>query len=210
MKKIAMFMVLPVMVLFLLGCKLVDELIHPDDEVGAYLSVKLRIKVTFKGLNSSGKRKITIDGEERILEDFFYEKTAAEGDDCAKASKDMSHSFEVTVNTKDFKVQLEYINWDFVHFAHDAKNYKLLCSEWSVEVLEYNFEDGKKDPGTPVLDGFEELALDVGKHCQSTGDTKHDCLTIATVSIKAKQNKKGTDTLNLKLMNIKTADGEFY
>ena len=76
-------------------------------------ALKVALQNAFAGLVSSQTFASHLD--------FFYDQVGSENDDCNDAQVDMSHSFELTVDTADFKIILEYINWDFVHLGNSMK-----------------------------------------------------------------------------------------
>lgn len=186
MKKTVLF--LTIALFFIFSCKYFEDFFGSDKDIGEYTKVELRIKVIFSGLNSDGIRKVTIDNVDQLEENFHYDQNATEDDNCDTAHKDMSHTFDVTITKDNFKIILEYIDWDFVHFSYQDVNYKVLCSEWSATVRSYEYKDGKEDPGPPLILGLEDLELETDKDCQADGDTKHDCITTAVIEIERDQS----------------------
>ena len=51
----------------------------------------------------------------------------------------------------------------------------MLCTEWSGSIVSYTYENGKDDPGSPVISGFDLLnGFDIETHCQQNG-RQHTC-----------------------------------
>jgi hypothetical protein len=164
-------------------CKFLEEFIDSSDDFGDYTRVELRIKVIFSGLNSSGIRTVTIDNVEELEEDFYYDQSAGAADDCDTAEPDISHTFDVTITDDNFRILLEYLDWDYVHYSFVDDNYKVLCSEWSARVISYEYEEGMKDPGEPLVTGLENLELERDKDCDPEDERVDDCQVSAIITL---------------------------
>lgn len=61
-------------------------------------------------------------------------------------------------------------------------NVKTLCTEYSGEIVSYQYESGKDDPGTPVITGFDDLTgWTADTHCTRDG-RQHNCNIGATLT----------------------------
>jgi len=156
------------------GCKTVKELIEGKD-YGNYTGITVRINVNYKGLNSTGIRKLTLAGNVALNENYTIAGTATMNSTCEESILDKSYSFDVTITTTTLKAVSEFINWDYTKFKKTGTNVKMLCTEWSGSIVSYTFESGKDDPGSPVISGFDLLnGLDIETHCVADG-RQHDC-----------------------------------
>ena len=80
---------------------------------------------------------------------------------------------------------MDYLNWDYYSFKSPGTNYKVLCTNWNISVEKYEYEEGKDDPGTPVLSGLDQLSLDMDSDCVQKTQRVHDCTTTATITFSA-------------------------
>lgn len=194
MKRSILIAAIVLSILFLSQCKAIKDIIDPEKDYGAYTSVTLQFTVTFKGLNSTGQRKVKVNDGTYINEGFVYTRKYSDSADiiCENAETDKTHTFQVTVNATDFKIILSYTDWAYHGFVNNGTNYKLLCSEWSASIVSYTYTDGKDDPGTPLVSGLDSLALNIDNHC--TGTIVHDCQTEADISISRNTAASGNQT----------------
>jgi tetratricopeptide (TPR) repeat protein len=154
-------------------------------EPGKYTSITIQIDVTYSGLNSKGRRKLWIDGNKKLDERFIYPQKADENSTCDDATKKESYSYTVTINTTTMNIKQQYINWDYHSFKSPGTNYKILCTNWSLSIVKYEYEAGKADPGTPVPTGLDQLSMDIDNDCVQKSLRVHDCTTEATITFKA-------------------------
>lgn len=183
MRRTVFILIVLLLMMVSFQCKFLEEFIDSPDDFGDYTRVELRIKVVFSGLNSTGIRTVTIDTLEELQEDFYYDQTAGATDDCTTAEADISHTFDVTVTDDNFRILLEYLDWDYVHYSFVDDNYKVLCSEWSARVISYEYEEGMKDPGEPAVTGLEKLELETDKDCDPEDERIDDCLISAVITL---------------------------
>ena len=177
MKKL-LFMISTLLCILLLigltGCTKVKELITGKD-YGNYTSITVRITVNYKGLNSTGIRKLTLAGDVSLNEKYTIAGTATTDSTCDDAILDKSYSFDVTISSTTLNVISEYINWDYTKYKRIGTNVKMLCTEWGGSIVSYTYEAGKDDPGSPVISGFDLLnGFDIENHCVADG-RQHDC-----------------------------------
>ncbi len=178
MKKL-LFLISALLCIYLLislpGCTKVKELITGKD-YGNYTSITVRITVNYKGLNSTGIRKLTLGGNVALNENYTIAGTATMDSTCEDAILDKAYSFDVTISTTTLNVISEFINWDYTKYKKIGTNVKMLCTEWGGSIVSYTYEDGKDDPGSPVISGFDLLnGFNIQNHCVADG-RQHDCI----------------------------------
>jgi len=154
-------------------------------EPGKYISITVKIDVTYSGLNSKGRRKLTIDGNKKLDENFTYPQKADSKSTCDDATKKEDRSFTITITTTSMTIKQEYKNWDYYSFKTPGTNYKILCTNWNISIVKYEYEAGKADPGPPVPSGLEQLSMDIDNDCVQKTQRVHDCTTTATITFKA-------------------------
>lgn len=163
----------------------------PLKATGEYTSVTVQVDVTYKGMNSKGTRTLAFDGVEQLNEDFLYTQPAEPCDpdnppDCDNATQSESHSFLVETDGKSLEMIQRYINWDY--YSRSAPACKVLCADWTFTVVGYKYESGKKDPGSPNIEGIENLELDRSDCDPDLIDNPtevHTCTTQATLTFQA-------------------------
>jgi len=156
---------------------------------GKYTSITVKIDVTYSGLNSKGRRKLTIDGSKKLDEKFTYPQKADSKSTCDDATKKEDRSFTVTITSTSMTIKQEYLNWDYYTFKSPGTNYKILCTNWNFSIVKYEYEKGKADPGPPVPQGLDQLSMDIDNDCVQKSQRVHDCTTIATITFKAPTSK---------------------
>ncbi len=183
MRKLTVVLSVLFSVFFLSQCKAIQDILDPEKDYGEYTSITLQFTITFKGLNSTGQRSVKVHETTHINEGFVYTKKYSQSDDinCNNAETDKTHTFQTTVNAKAFKIILAYNDWAYYGVVNNGTNYKLLCSDWTASIVSYTYTSGKDDPGSPLVNGLDQLNLNVDNHC--TGTIVHDCLTEADISV---------------------------
>lgn len=151
-------------------------------EKGKYTSITVKLEVTYKGINSKGTRKLTIDNTKKLEESFSYPQNADSTSDCEDAVKEESYSYTLTTTGDTLDIKQEYLNWDYHQWITPGTNYKILCADWRLTIQSYQYEQGKLDPGTPVPTGLDDLSMDVTNDCQAISNRVHNCETTATVT----------------------------
>lgn len=164
----------------------------PFKPKGGYTSVTLKVTVTFKGLNSTGTRKLAFDGTTYLDEAFVYPQDVASlTPQCSEATKQETYSYTFEALGSGFKTVLDYINWDYDHWHSPGDNAKLLCSDWSFEIVSYKWESGKKDPGQPSIEGLDQLTLDTNTICTDVTPRIKNCQMEADLTFKAPSGAAG-------------------
>ena len=181
MKKI--LILISVLLCFLLiigfsGCKTVKDIISGKD-YGAYTSIVVKIAADYYGMNSTGFRKLTINGNVAYNDKFTIFGTAFLGADCPDEQIfSKSYSVDTTLTSTSMTLIVEFINWDYTKFKKFGDNLKMLCTIWSGSIVSYTYEAGKDDPGTPIISGFDLLNnLDLVADCTNNGritNCKHE------------------------------------
>ncbi|MBN2199866.1 MAG: hypothetical protein JW747_08480 [Candidatus Aminicenantes bacterium] len=166
----------------------------PLKATGEYTSVTVQVDVTYKGKNSFGTRTLAFDGVEQLNEGFSYAQPASpcnppdEFPTCDDATQSEFHSFLVETDGKSLEMIQMYLGWDY--FDRTLPCCKVLCADWTLTVVEYEYESGKKDPGSPNIVGIENLELDFNNDCVPDpvvfpNEYVHDCTTQATLTFQA-------------------------
>jgi len=154
-------------------------------EKGQYTSITVKVDVVFKGLNSKGNRKLRINNETKVEEDYVMTQNAFANATCAQAQLDKSYSFDITTTGNTIHIVQDYLNWDFYNFISPGTNYKMLCTEWSFSVQSYTYESGKADPGTPHPTNTNDLNLDYNNDCTEVSFRVDNCTTDVTLNFAA-------------------------
>ncbi len=164
----------------------------PFKPKGGYTSVTLKVTVTFKGLNSTGTRQLAFDGVNKLDEAFVYTQNAGDTSVCSDATSQQTYSYTFEALGSGFKTVLDYINWDYYDYIDPGANYKMLCSDWSFEIVSYKWESGKKDPGQPSIEGLDQLTLDTNTICTDVTPRIKNCQMEADLTFKAPSGAAGT------------------
>ena len=182
---------------FLLGAAIIGGVVWylffsknaPFKAKGAYTSVTVKLDVTFKGLNSNTWHTLDMDGVNMLTEHVVYDQVPV-GDcedtetQCASAGTSQSYSYTVETDGKSLDIIQKYIDWEF-HACPSYPCCKILCSDYDISVVSYKYESGKKDPGSPSIEGMEQLDLDLDEDCIETSTNIHTCTTSAHLTFKA-------------------------
>lgn len=207
-KKIPIIFLFVSIIIFFLsfGCKVIEDVenLIGEKDYGNYTSITIRITVAYKGLNSTGIRKLTIGNEVKVNENYSFGGTATMGSTCEDAILDKTFSFDITITTTSLPVKQEYFDWDYLKFATNKTNVKMLCTEWSGSIVSYLYVSGKDDPGSPVIDGFDALnGFNVDDHCQKDGVRRHDCETSVDLSFSSPHTTKSTTATRTTAVSVK-------
>lgn len=161
----------------------------PFGKKGNYTSITAKIEVTYKGLNSKGRRKLTFDNKVKLNETFNFPQ-AADSIDCANASKEYGpYTYTITTTDGSIDVKQEFLNWDYYNYSITSTNRKSLCASWDITIESYEYEGGK-DPGGPTPTGHEQLEnLSASEHCQAVTNRVHNCEINATIQFNASGSK---------------------
>jgi len=176
---------------FLLGVGILGGLVWylffspnaPFKPKGAYTSITVKMDVTFKGRNSKGSRSLLMNGETKLDEPFVYPQDDPYPgvSDCSGATKSESYSWTVETDGKSLDIIQRYINWDY--YVCGGSCAKILCADWNFSIVSYKWESGKKDPGSPIVEGTSELDWDISD-CTG-GPYVHNCEITAHLTFKA-------------------------
>jgi hypothetical protein len=176
----------------------------PLKKKGKYTKVYAKLSVTYKGLNSKGHRKLTVDNAVKNDEDFNYPQAAGANSTCSDATKSESYSYDVTISGNAMVIKQDYTNWDYVSFVIPGTNYKMLCADYTLDVTKYEYESGGKDPGEPVPTGLDALQLSTDKNCTQISQRVHDCNVTATITFnQPSAGAKAQRTYSVSTSNVK-------
>ncbi|HDP94049.1 MAG TPA: tetratricopeptide repeat protein [Candidatus Aminicenantes bacterium] len=165
-----------------------------EEEKGEYTSITFRLEVTYKGLNSKGRRKLLLDGDVQHNELFSFAGDPNENSTCSDAITDKTIAVTKTITTNSVNIQQDYLNWDYVKYRTPGTNYKLLCSEWVITIQSYTWESGKADPGSPGVSGTDTLALDTESDCTRISQRVHNCSSTGTLTFNRPGSSSSSDT----------------
>lgn len=171
-------------VIMFAGCNLFDDLIGSKD-YGQYTSITFRINATYGGVNSEGTHKFTVNGQ--ILDNsyFVYNVTNGCNDTCSGAIYEDPKTFEVTINSNTCTATQRYIDWIYWHYNNNGSNCKCLVTSYQASIISYTYEEGKDDPGTPIISGLDQL--EAFENC--TGNYSTDCETTVTLNFSSANNR---------------------
>jgi tetratricopeptide (TPR) repeat protein len=156
---------------------------------GAYTSITVKVDVTFKGLNSKTYHTVDLDGVQQLSEHVIYSQPVANPgacsaeNECPTATASQSYSWTVDTDGKSLDVLLKYIDWEY--YSCGLTCCKILCTNWSFSIVSYKWESGKSDPGSPSIEGTDQLQLDFVNDCIETSTNIHTCTTTAHLTFKA-------------------------
>jgi len=154
-------------------------------EKGDYTSITVKIDVTYKGANSKGYRRLTLAGDVKHHENYTFTQAANQNSSCDNSQLGKTYSYNVTVNGKSLAVKHEFLNWDYYGFISPGTNYKFLCTQWTVTIVNYQYTSGKEDPGSPTISGTDSLVMVVSRDCVQKTQRLHDCTTNAAITFSA-------------------------
>ncbi|HEX9902936.1 MAG TPA: hypothetical protein VGB72_08745 [Acidobacteriota bacterium] len=158
-------------------------------EKGAYTSITVKMDVTFKGLNSKTWHTVDLNGVQQLSEYVIYSQSVANpgacnaDTECPTATASQSYSYTVATDGQSLDTVIKYIDWDF--YSCGMVCCKILCASYNFSVVSYTWESGKSDPGSPSIEGVDQLQLDVGADCILTSPHIHTCTTSAHLTFKA-------------------------
>ena len=138
----------------------------PLGPTGDYTSITVRVEVEYKGLNGKGVRKLWINNVEKLNENFSYPQDADANSSCSDATK-IENRGPWTYTSSSGQVTLKELwdNWDyFTHKSGGVLNRKVICTSWTVTIDSYEWDKGR-DPGTPVVNGLNNLTMDINSDC---------------------------------------------
>ena len=159
---------------------------------GAYTSVTAKLDITFKGINSKGTRILTIGGVEKLNEWYTFPQDCDSNSTCDDATKTRSHSYTFTTTGSSFKLILEYMGWNYYTWKA-GYNCKWLCVNTTMSIVDYAWEEGKDDPGSPSIGGLEQLSqFNVDDVCVERTTRIDDCTQELTVSYSRGSSKART------------------
>jgi hypothetical protein len=153
---------------------------------GSYTKVVGHFDVTYRGFNSTGLRRLTLNGTKVLEESFSYSQDCNDTTQCAAAVSSQTYSYPVTVSGGSFGVSSEYYGWDFNSFIVGT-NYKKLCADFTFTVDSYEYKDGR-DPGSPQVEGLGALTMDINANCTPRSTRITDCLKTVTITFSVPAN----------------------
>jgi hypothetical protein len=184
MKKAIFIFISIIVVVFLISttsCKFIEDIFGGGD-YGNYTSITFRVTVTYGGENSEGTHKLTIDNQVLHNHQFkFHVEDDCDDDICEDAVFEDALTFTVTINSATTTATQEYLNWKFWKIKPVGTSCKCLTTTYQANIVSYTYEDGKDDPGTPIIGGFDGLEnWDFDSHC--TGGDTNDCTISVTLT----------------------------
>jgi hypothetical protein len=160
---------------------------------GAYTSITVKVDVTFKGLNSKTYHTVDLNSVNKLNEHVDYPQpvpdpskcTDPNTDFCPTANLSQSYSWTVETDGKTLDIVQKYIDWEFYSFG-GGTNCKILCASYNFSIVSYKWESGKKDPGSPAVEGIDQLELEDADCIVTTPPNLiHTCTTTAHLTFKA-------------------------
>jgi hypothetical protein len=158
----------------------------PLKKKGNYTKVVAHFNITYRGFNSTGHRTLTLNGEQRLDEDFSYSQDCNDTTQCSAAVSTQTYSYPLTVTGTSFIVKTDWTNWDYYNFIVGT-NYKKLCADYTLTVDSYEYGDGR-DPGSPQIQGLDGLTLDTNANCTQRTQRIHDCTKQVTITFSVPAN----------------------
>lgn len=181
MKRVVIITVIFSLLLLLPGCKKVIDKITGKD-YGKYTSITVRITINYKGLNSKGIRKFSVDDVAQVNEYFSIAGTPTMNSTCDDSILDKTHVLELTITKTTMEVLQQYFDWDYTKWKWNSTNVKMLCTKYKGEIVSYQYESGKDDPGTPLITGLDDLVgWTTESNCTKAG-RMHNCNIGATLT----------------------------
>jgi len=157
---------------------------------GAYTSITVKVDVTFKGLNSKTWHTLDLNGVNQLSEHVIYSQSVANpglcnaDTECPTATSTQSYSYTIETDGKSLDVIQKYIDWEFYSMGGGV-SCKILCASYNFSIVSYKWESGKKDPGSPSIEGTDQLQLSITDDCIETSLYIHTCTTTAHLTFKA-------------------------
>ena len=184
MKKVLFIFISIIIVVFLMSlpsCNVIEDIFGGGD-YGNYTSITFQITVTYGGENSNGRHKLTINNQ--VLHNHlfkFHVEDDCDDDICEDAVYENALTFNVTINSATTTATQEYLDWAYWKIKPTGTTCKCLATTYQASIVSYTYEDGKDDPGTPIIGGFEQLEnWDIDTHC--TGGATNDCIISVTLT----------------------------
>jgi hypothetical protein len=165
------------------GCSIFDDLTGSKD-YGAYTGITFRIIVTYGGVNSEGTHELTVNGQVLDNSYFVYNSTAGCDESCSGAIYENPKTFEVTINSTSCTATQRYVDWIYWHYNNNGSNCKCMTTSYQASIISYTYEEGKDDPGSPIISGLEQL--EAFENC--TGNFSTDCETTVTLNFSSAYN----------------------
>jgi hypothetical protein len=162
--------------LSLSGCNIFDDIFGSKD-YGAYTSITFQIRATYGGVNSEGFHKFTVNNQVLNNSHFVFNVLSGCNDTCSGAVYQDTLTFTATIDSSTCTATQQYIDWIYWKYNNNSTNCKCLTTSYEASVTGYTYEDGKDDPGTPVISGLEQL--EALNNC--SGNFSTDCETTVTL-----------------------------
>lgn len=157
---------------------------------GKYTSITFKVSVKYRGFNSKGHRKFWIGGEVKNDEDFLYTQNISSDVACSTATKEENYSWDYSITGDSIEMKQEWTNWDYNTFGAGT-NWKKLCTDFTVDVTSYKYDEDGSDPGEPNAEGLDALGIsNITTDCTAVGDRVHNCSKTSTITFKAPANPK--------------------
>jgi hypothetical protein len=153
---------------------------------GSYSEVTVKVEVTYKGLNGKGDRFVHLNGVEKLNEPFAYAQDATADSTCSDATQSENRGpWTYTATDGKLTIKESWMNWDYyTRKGAGQLNRKIICTEWRISIDSYKWEKGR-DPGTPILQGLDQLNMDLTSDCQAVSEWIHNCINEAVITFSA-------------------------
>ena len=159
---------------------------------GGYTGVTVQVDVSFRGRNTyKATHVVILNGQEKINQIWgdpepinYYDGGSCGSEYCDRDTTANSYSWTIDTDGKSLEIVLKYLDWTYWSLCgYDCC--KLLCSDWTFTIIDYKWESGKKDPGSPGLEGYDVLATTQGDVCSHIDQWIDQCTTKAVLTFKA-------------------------
>ena len=168
---------LGITLLTLTGCNIFDDLLGTKD-FGQYTSITFQIIATYGGVNSEGIHKLSINNNVLNNAYFVFDTTSGCDESCSGAIYENPITLTATINATTCTATQQYIDWIYWKYNNNSNNCKCLVTSYQASIIDYTFEEGKDDPGTPIINGLDQL--ETFENCTGTFST--DCETSVTLN----------------------------
>lgn len=182
------------------GCNLIDDLLGSKD-YGQYTSITFQIIVTYGGVNSEGTHKLTVNNNVLNNSYFLFNVNSGCNETCSGAIYEDPYTFTVTINSTSCTATQQYIDWIYWTYNYTGTNCKCLITSYHASIVSYTYEDGKDDPGTPIISGLDQL--EAFENC--SGNFSTDCETTVTLnfsSLYSGQNQQSSTATAVQVKQI--------